>query len=44
MGIMKRKSDEEEPYINTTASVNLEVYYFNMGVQAYEPMIEPWDL
>lgn len=42
MGILKKKNNEEEPYLNTTASVNLEVYYFNMQLQSYEPVIEPW--
>lgn len=32
MGILKKKSDSEEPYINTSASVNIEIYYFNMSL------------
>ena len=42
MGLMKKKNNDEEPYLNTQASVNIEVYYFNMKVQAYEPVLEPW--
>jgi hypothetical protein len=32
MGIMKKKSDEEEPFLNTEASLSVEMYYFNMNV------------
>jgi len=32
MGIIKRKSDEEEPYLNNKASLTLEIQYFNMNV------------
>ena len=28
--------------MNTKASLNLEVFYFNMNVQQYEPLLEPW--
>lgn len=44
MGILKKKNNEEEPYINSNASLNLEIYYFNMKLQAYEPVLEPWML
>jgi hypothetical protein len=32
MGILKKKSDEEEPYQSTKASLCLEIQYFNMNV------------
>ena len=44
MGLMKKKSDDEEPYLNALASLLLELFYFNMNVQAYEPVFEPWPL
>jgi hypothetical protein len=42
MGILKRKSEEEEPFLNNKASLTIEVQYFNMNVQQYEPFMEPW--
>ena len=42
MGIIKKKSDEEEPYLVSEAVVNIDAYYFNMNLQAYEPVLEPW--
>ena len=44
MGILKKKSEEEESYMNTKASLCLEIQYFNMSVQHYEPFLEPWIL
>jgi hypothetical protein len=44
MGILKKKNDEEEPFLNMKASLCLEIQYFNMSVQQYEPFLEPWIL
>ena len=42
MGILKKKNDEEENYIDNKASLCLEIFYFNMNLQQYEPFLEPW--
>lgn len=44
MGIMKKKSEEEKAFMDAKASLNLEMYYFNIGLQQYEPVLEPWVL
>lgn len=44
MGILKKKNNEEEPYLKSDASVNMEIYYFNMKMQSYEPVMEPWSI
>lgn len=42
IGVIKKKKDDNEAFMNTKASLNLEVFYFNMNVQQYEPLLEPW--
>jgi hypothetical protein len=32
MGILKKKAEDEEPFLNNRASLNIEVFYFNMNV------------
>jgi hypothetical protein len=32
MGIIKKKHNEEEPYLMTNANLNVEIFYFNMSV------------
>lgn len=44
MGILKKKADEEEPFLTTNAALNIEIFYFNLNVQAYEPLLEPLQL
>lgn len=45
MGILKKMKDEnEESFLVTSASLNVELFYFNMNVQSYEPVLEPWTL
>jgi hypothetical protein len=44
MGIKVHKVEEEKAFNNTSASLSLEIFYFNMSLQQYEPMLEPWVL
>lgn len=44
MGIKVHKVEEGKAYNNTKASLSLEIFYFNMSLQQYEPMLEPWVL
>jgi|LauGreDrversion4_2_1035121.scaffolds.fasta_scaffold86675_2 hypothetical protein len=44
MGIIKKTIDEGKAFNDTKASLSLEVFYFNMGLQQYEPVLEPWIL
>jgi len=49
MGLLKKGQDNqlregEEPYIKSLASLGIELYYFNVLVQAYEPILEPWSV